>query len=85
MTSVDVTATGPAAEAVRRHVPDLVHERFASRLFDTDATLWGPAAEPEASKRLGWLGLPRSTRPIVGELAALRDELSERGFDRVVL
>lgn len=85
MTSVDVTATGPAAEAVRRHVPDLVHERFASRLFDTDATLWGPGAEPEASKRLGWLGLPRSSRPLVGELAALRDELTDRGVDRVVL
>ena len=64
---------------------DVVHERFASRLFDTDATLWGPGAEPEASKRLGWLGLPRSSRPLVGELAALRDELTDRGVDRVVL
>lgn len=85
MSSLSVTASGAAAEAVARHVASLVGDSFASRLFAQDATLWGPDAEPEASKRLSWVGLPRSSRPLVGEVAALRDTLTGRGLDHVVL
>ncbi|MGN6301473.1 MAG: glucose-6-phosphate isomerase [Angustibacter sp.] len=82
---IEVAATGEAAEAVRRHVPALVEDSFASRLFAQDATLWGPDAEPEASKRLSWVGLARSSRPLVGEISALREELTAAGVDHVVL
>ncbi|MGL5928884.1 MAG: glucose-6-phosphate isomerase, partial [Dermatophilaceae bacterium] len=85
MSALDVTATGPAADAVAAHVPTLVAESFASRLFAKDATLWGVEAEPEASERLSWVGLPRTSRPLVGEIAALRDQLRSEGVDRVVL
>lgn len=85
MTSLSVSASGAAADAIGRHVPALVGDRVASRLFAQDATLWGPEAEPEASIRLSWVGLPRSSRPLVGEIAALRDELAERGATHVVL
>ncbi|MGL5911902.1 MAG: glucose-6-phosphate isomerase, partial [Phycicoccus sp.] len=85
MSALDVTATGPAADAVAAHVPGLVAGSFASRLFAKDATLWGAEAEPEASKRLSWVGLPRTSRPLVGEIAALREELRSGGVDRVVL
>ena len=83
--SLEVVATGAAADAVARTVPDLVAESFASRLFASDATLWGPEAEEEAAIRLGWVGLHRSSRPLVGEVAALREELREQGVDRIVL
>ena len=83
--SLEIVATGAAAEAVSRHLPGLVEESFASRLFAQDATLWGPEAEDEASKRLAWVGLPRSSRPLVGEIEAIRGELAEQGVDRVVL
>ena len=66
-------------------MPALVDDRFASRLFAQDATLWGPEAEAEAAIRLSWTGLPRSSRPLVGEVAALRDHLREQGLDHVVL
>lgn len=85
MSSLSVAASGAAADAVTRAVPGLVEERFASRLFEQDHTLWGPAAEEESAKRLSWVGLARSSRPLVGEIAALREELSEAGVDRVVL
>lgn len=85
MSALEVTATGAAADAVSRHVPELVGDKFASRLFDRDATLWGAAAEPEAGKRLGWVGLHRTSRPLIGEVAALRDELASEGLDHVVL
>jgi glucose-6-phosphate isomerase len=85
VSALEVTATGAAADAVSRQVPELVAEKFASRLFDRDATLWGSAAEAESSKRLGWVGLHRTSRPLIGEIAALRDELNSEGLDHVVL
>jgi glucose-6-phosphate isomerase len=80
-----VVASGPAADAIALRVPELVGEQFASRLFEQDATLWGPEAEPEASIRLSWVRLPRSSRPLVGEVAALREHFRAAGVDRVVL
>jgi glucose-6-phosphate isomerase len=80
-----VVATGAAADAVRTHVPALVADGFAGRLFEKDPTLWGPDAESEAGKRLSWVSLPRTSRPLVGEVSALRSELDEAGVDHVVL
>ncbi len=83
--SLEVAAVGPAADAVSTHTPALVKEQFASRLFAQDHTLWGGPAEEEAAKRLSWVGLARSSRPLLGEVAALRDELAQQGVDHVVL
>jgi len=83
--SLEVVAAGAAADAISARVPELVDEKFASRLFAQDSTLWGPDAESEASVRLSWVGLPRSSRPLVGEIAAIRDDLTSRGLDHVVL
>ena len=80
-----IRATGAAADAIGRNVPQLVTDRFASRLFAKDASLWGEAAQAEASNRLGWTGLHRSSRPLLGEIAALREELRDEGADHVVL
>ncbi|QWZ10482.1 glucose-6-phosphate isomerase [Nocardioides panacis] len=80
-----MSATGAAAEAIRTHVPVLVADGFAGRLFAKDATLWGPEAEEESAKRLSWVGLPRTSRHLVGEVSALRSELQEDGVDHVVL
>ena len=85
MTSLFVAAAGAAADAVTAHVPSLVADGVAGRIFAQDATLWGPAAEEEAGKRLSWVGLGRTSRHLVGEVSALRDELREQGLDRVVL
>jgi glucose-6-phosphate isomerase len=82
---LEVTASGAAADAVRRHVPALVDDHVASRLFAQDASLWGPEAQSEAEIRLSWVGLPRSSRPLLGQIAALRDELAGQGVDHVVL
>ncbi len=83
--ALGVLASGPAAVAVTRHVPQLVADRFASRLFAKDPTLWGPDAESESAVRLSWVSLGRTSRPLVGEVAALRDHLAEQGVDHVVL
>ena len=83
--ALGVLASGPAADAVARHVPQLVASSFASKLFARDPTLWGPQAESEAAIRLSWVGLGRTSRPLIGEVAALRDHLAEQGVDHVVL
>ncbi len=85
MSSLAVSASGAAADAIAAHVPALVGDAVASRLFSQDPTLWGPAAEAESRIRLSWVGLPRSSRPLVGEVAALRDSFAEQGLTHVVL
>lgn len=85
MTSLSVSASGAAADAIATQVPGLVADSVASRLFAQDATLWGPDAEPESRIRLSWVGLARTSRPLVGEIAALRESFVERGVDHVVL
>jgi glucose-6-phosphate isomerase len=82
---LELAARGAAADAIAAHVPGLVDDAFASRLFGKDATLWGEAAEEESAKRLGWTGLHRTSRPLLGEVAALREELADEGVDHVVL
>jgi glucose-6-phosphate isomerase len=83
--AVTVRTFGEAEGAVTDHVATLVQEEFASRLFRRDATLWGPEAEDEAAKRLAWVGLGESSRPLLSVIAALRDACREAGLDRVVL
>ena len=83
--ALEVAATGAAADAIASVVPGLVEGRFASRLFAKDPTLWGADAESEAGVRLSWVGLHRSSRPLLGEIAALRGELADEGVDHVVL
>jgi glucose-6-phosphate isomerase len=69
---------GPLAE-------QLAAEQVASKLTAQDPTLWGPDAEAEASIRLSWTTLHQTSRRLVGEIEALRAELSGEGIDRVVL
>jgi len=83
--ALGVLASGPAAEAAVQHVPRLVADGFASRLFAKDPTLWGPEAETESAIRLAWVSLGHASRPLVGEVSALRSHLAEQGVDHVVL
>jgi glucose-6-phosphate isomerase len=85
VSSLGVVASGAAADAIVTRVAGLVEAQFASKLFAQDATLWGPDAEAESAIRLSWVNLPRSSRPLVGEIAALREQLRGEGVDRVVL
>ena len=83
---VAVAASGPdAAAALERYLPALVSDKVASGITDLDPTLWGEAAVPESSIRLGWVGLPDTSRPLVEPIEKLRTELLAEGVDRVVL
>ncbi len=66
-------------------VEQLVSDKVASGIASRDATLWGPAAEDEAGKRLAWVGLAQDSRSLVAEIVGLRDVLADRGAFHVVL
>jgi glucose-6-phosphate isomerase len=80
-----IPLTVSVAESNDDAVARLVDDKVASRILAKDHTLWGPDAEEEASKRLGWVDLARTSRPLLAEIDALRAELWSEGLDQVVL
>jgi glucose-6-phosphate isomerase len=88
MPGEDTTVTITDRELATKAAPvvdKLVADQVASKLAAQDPTLWGSDAEPEASIRLSWTTLYKSSRPLIGEIDALREELLGEGVDRVVL
>lgn len=81
----DIHLSGHVKAVVDATLPTLVSELVASGLTAGDSSLWGPAAEADASERLGWLQAVSVSRPLVGEILALREGLIARGVTRVVL
>ena len=85
MSSLSLQAAGSARDAVDTHVPRLVADNFASKLFAQDPTLWGAAAEQEAAVRLGWTDAATVSRPLIPEIMELRDDFAREGVTRFVL
>jgi len=84
MTQVHIDVADDAVDSGSA-LHELLQRRFASRLFAGDATLWGPAAEAEASVRLGWTDVAPHAAPLIPEIEALRAEFVAAGIDRFVL
>jgi glucose-6-phosphate isomerase len=85
MTTLSYDATGAARQAHEQHLPALLEDRVATRIFAKDATLWGPDAEAEAAVRLGWVEAATVSQPLVADILALRDALRAEGVTRIVL
>jgi glucose-6-phosphate isomerase len=84
--SVTVTINDPQlAQAASAVVSEAVGDDVAARLASCDATLWGEAAQPEASIRLGWIDAAAKSRELLPRLAQLAEELIAEGLDHVVL
>ena len=83
--TVIIAASGAAARAVDRIVPQLVSDLVASRITAGDASLWGADAEEDASTRLGWVEAVSASRPMVDDILALREKLQGAGINHIVL
>ncbi|QPZ39941.1 glucose-6-phosphate isomerase [Paramicrobacterium chengjingii] len=83
--SFEIHVSGAAEQAVRSVVPTLVEDLVASGITEQNPTLWGPTAEEESAKRLGWTEAVAVSRPLVAEITALRDKLAAVGVDHIVL
>lgn len=85
MTTLSYDAAGAARSAHEQHLPALLEDRVATRIFAKDPTLWGADAESEASVRLGWVEAATVSQPLVQDILALRDEFHAEGVTRIVL
>ncbi|MGY3379886.1 glucose-6-phosphate isomerase [Arthrobacter sp. TE12231] len=85
MSTLSYDATGAARQAHEQHLPALLEDRIATRIFAKDHTLWGPDAEAESAVRLGWVEAATVSQPLVSGILALRDALKADGVTRIVL
>ncbi|ADX72970.1 glucose-6-phosphate isomerase [Pseudarthrobacter phenanthrenivorans] len=85
MSTLSYDATGAAQQALEQHLPVLVEDRIATRIFAKDHTLWGPEAEAESAIRLGWVEAATVSQPLVKDILELRDALKAEGVTRIVL
>ncbi|MFF1383394.1 glucose-6-phosphate isomerase [Arthrobacter sp. NPDC058288] len=85
MSTLSYDATGAAREALEQHLPALLEDRIATRIFAKDHTLWGPDAEQESAVRLGWVEAATVSQPLVSGILELRDALKAEGVTRIVL
>jgi glucose-6-phosphate isomerase len=63
----------------------LLEDHVPSRVASADSSLWGPAAQAEASIRLGWVADPALMRPLVDDVDELRRAFAAEGVTRFVL
>jgi glucose-6-phosphate isomerase len=72
---------GPVAAEGRRVAAELAADTVASRITDADPSAWGR----EAADGLGWAALPHTSRPLIGQVNALREAFRVDGAARVLL
>jgi glucose-6-phosphate isomerase len=81
-----VTVTAAGVDLLRARDAALAEcAGLAGALVAKDATLWGPDAEAEAARRLGWLDAPGVSRGLVERVHQLREALRADGVDHVAL
>ena len=74
-----------ATEATKRAAAKLVQDGVPAKLAAKDPGLWGPAAEPVAATRLGWLDAPTVSRGLLGEFADLAERVRQDRLEHIVL
>jgi glucose-6-phosphate isomerase len=79
------TRSVAAIEATGRAAAELVGDGIPARLAAKDPGMWGPAAQPLAATRLGWLDAPTVSRGLLGEFAHLTERLRQDRLDHIVL
>ncbi|MGD9985332.1 hypothetical protein [Pseudonocardia sp.] len=72
---------GPLAADAALVAARLAGETVASRIGEGDPSVWGRAA----TDAVGWAALARTSRPLVGQITALRERFRVDGARRVVL
>jgi transaldolase / glucose-6-phosphate isomerase len=84
---VELRLPGDVAGTVERELQRAVAERWASRIWDRDASLWTSDDQVAASigDRLGWLDAPISFRDEIAELDAFAAAIAAEGFSDVLV
>lgn len=82
---LDLCITEQLDEAIHQGVSRLVDEKFASRLFGRDLSLWRDEDQSEAAIRLNWLDAPSYAMSAIERGETIRTALRSQGLDRFVL
>ena len=76
--------SGKSASEVNSQIQNRLQE-VTTKLALKDSTLWGPAAAAEASIRLNWVDLPKSSRQLLPQLDALSAWARSNNLTEIVL
>ncbi|WP_433471988.1 glucose-6-phosphate isomerase [Spirillospora sp. CA-142024] len=82
---ISVTIRGVVVDESETVLDRLVSDGVPGALASRNAKLWGPDAAPLAAHRLGWLGLPETSRYLRDRLAGPAADARDAGLDRIVL
>jgi transaldolase / glucose-6-phosphate isomerase len=84
---VVVDRIGPLAEPVSKRITQFVAERASERLQAMDPTLWtsDPKSQQEIKSRLGWLGLPETSRKAVKDINDFAAKVKSDGMTHFLL
>ncbi|MBO2462538.1 glucose-6-phosphate isomerase [Actinomadura violacea] len=82
---ISVTIRGAVVDESETVLDRLASDGVPSSLTSRNAKLWGPDAAPLAARRLGWLGLPETSRSLPARLAGPAEGFRDAGLDRIVV
>ncbi len=76
---------GAVPERIEARLWQWEADGFVRRMLEHDPTLWAPRGTPEIENRLGWLDLPSTMAPKVGDLTQFGRDAASEGFAHVVV
>lgn len=78
---------GALAQSTAQRVADLSAKKAVERMWAIDPTLWtdDPKGQAEIKIRLGWLGLPETSRAALAEVKAFAAQVHGAGFTHFLL
>ncbi len=81
-----VAALGPLWTPTVGQVAAWAQESAPQRIWQPDPAFWtaDAAGQEEVRRRMGWLDLPHTSRPLLTEIAAFREEIRAAGLRKVL-
>jgi transaldolase / glucose-6-phosphate isomerase len=82
-----VIELGPLAKSVSARINNFESNRFLSRFYAMDGSLWtdDPKGQEEVRIRMGWLNLPETSKALLSGLTKFRTEIYDAGYTQALL
>jgi transaldolase/glucose-6-phosphate isomerase len=82
-----VVELGPLAKSVATQATQLESDRFLSRFYSMDPTLWtsAPKGQAEVRIRMGWVNLPEASKALLPGLNKFASEVKKAGYTHALL
>jgi transaldolase/glucose-6-phosphate isomerase len=82
-----VVELGPLGKSVSARISNFESDRFLSRFYAMDGSLWtaDPKGQEEVRIRMGWLNLPETSKALLPGLTKFSTEIHDAGFTQALL